>query len=71
MGVVSSIILLDVVFSIDSIITALAIDSNPVIVLIGGMIGILAMRFVAQLMINLLDKVPELLYTAYLLIWYY
>ena len=68
MGVVSSIILLDVVFSIDSIITALAIDSNPVIVLIGGMIGILAMRFVAQLMINLLDKVPELLYTAYLLI---
>lgn len=68
MDVVSSIILLDVVFSIDSIITALAIDSNPVIVLIGGMIGILAMRFVAQLMINLLDKVPELLYTAYLLI---
>lgn len=67
-GTVAAIVLLDFVFSIDSILTALAIDNNPVIVLIGGMIGILAMRFVAQMMIVLLTKVPELLYMAYVLI---
>ncbi|WP_082603286.1 TerC family protein [Lacticaseibacillus nasuensis] len=65
---VVAIVLLDFVFSIDSILTALAIDDNPVIVLIGGFIGILAMRFVAQGMIVLLAKVPELLYMAYVLI---
>ncbi|WP_225046517.1 TerC family protein [Lacticaseibacillus kribbianus] len=67
-GTVAAIILLDIVFSIDSILTALAIDSNPVIVLIGGCIGILAMRFVASAMIVLLDKIPELLTMAYILI---
>jgi YkoY family integral membrane protein len=67
-GTVAAIVLLDFVFSIDSILTALAIDNNPVIVLIGGMIGILAMRFVAQMMIVLLAKIPELLYMAYVLI---
>ena len=64
----AAIVFLDFVFSIDSILTALAIDNNPVIVLIGGMIGILAMRFVASGMIVLLAKVPELLYMAYVLI---
>lgn len=67
-GTVAAIVLLDIVFSIDSILTALAIDDNPVIVLIGGMIGILAMRFVAQMMIVLIAKVPEILYMAYVLI---
>ncbi|MCI1985091.1 MAG: hypothetical protein LKJ69_01265 [Lactobacillus sp.] len=67
-GTVAAIVLLDVVFSIDSILTALALDNNPVIVLLGGMIGILAMRFVAQMMIALLDRIPELLTMAYVLI---
>ncbi|KRL44651.1 MULTISPECIES: TerC family protein [Lactobacillaceae] len=67
-GTVAAIVLLDCVFSIDSILTALALDNNPVIVLLGGMIGILAMRFVAQGMIVLLAKIPELLYMAYVLI---
>lgn len=67
-GTVATIELLDVVFSIDSILTALAIDNNPVIVLLGGAIGILAMRLVAQVMITLIAKVPELLYMAYVLI---
>ncbi|MCC3163907.1 MULTISPECIES: TerC family protein [Lactiplantibacillus] len=65
---VSAIIFLDFVFSIDSILTALALDNNPVIVLLGGMIGILAMRFVASMMIVLLEKIPELLVMAYVLI---
>ncbi|VDG22803.1 TerC family protein [Lactiplantibacillus mudanjiangensis] len=67
-GTVATIILLDIVFSIDSILTALALDNNPVIVLLGGLIGILAMRFVAQAMIVLLAKIPELLFMAYVLI---
>ena len=67
-GTVASIELLDIVFSIDSILTALALDNNPVIVLLGGMIGILAMRLVAQVMITLIARVPELLYMAYVLI---
>lgn len=67
-GTVAAIVLLDMVFSIDSILTALAIDDNPVIVLLGGMIGILAMRFVAQMMIVLIARIPELLYMAYILI---
>nr|WP_125649540.1 TerC family protein [Lapidilactobacillus gannanensis] len=67
-GTVAAIVLLDMVFSIDSILTALAIDDNPVIVLLGGLIGILAMRFVAQMMIVLIAKIPELLYMAYVLI---
>jgi YkoY family integral membrane protein len=67
-GTVATIELLDIVFSIDSILTALAIDDNPVVVLLGGMIGILAMRLVAQLMITLIAKIPELLYMAYVLI---
>lgn len=65
---IAAIIFLDFVFSIDSILTALALDDNPVIVLLGGMIGILAMRFVASMMIVLLEKVPELLIMAYVLI---
>ncbi|MFD1485428.1 TerC family protein [Lacticaseibacillus baoqingensis] len=67
-GTVAAIVLLDIVFSIDSILTALALDNNPVIVLLGGMIGILAMRFVAQMMIALLARIPELLTMAYVLI---
>lgn len=67
-GTVAAITLLDMVFSIDSILTALAVDDNPVIVLLGGLIGILAMRFVAQMMIVLIAKIPEILYMAYVLI---
>nr|WP_056956400.1 TerC family protein [Lacticaseibacillus pantheris]KRL86758.1 hypothetical protein FC50_GL000402 [Lacticaseibacillus pantheris DSM 15945 = JCM 12539 = NBRC 106106] len=67
-GTVATVELMDIVFSVDSILTALAIDNNPVIVLLGGCIGILAMRFVAQVMIGLIARVPELLYMAYVLI---
>lgn len=65
---VAQIELLDIVFSVDSVLAALAMANNPVIVLIGGCLGILAMRFVAQLMINLLNRIPELQTMAYALI---
>lgn len=65
---VVSIEAMDIVFSIDSVLAALAVSSNPVVVLIGGMIGILAMRGVAEIIIKLMDLIPELQPMAYVLI---
>ncbi|HIW88842.1 MAG TPA: TerC family protein [Candidatus Ligilactobacillus excrementipullorum] len=67
-SVVLSIEAMDIVFSIDSILASLAISPNPVIVLIGGLIGILAMRGVAEVIMRLLEIVPELEVVAYGLI---
>lgn len=66
--VILQIELMDIMFSVDSILSALAISSNPVIVLLGGLIGILCMRGISSLMIRLMRKVPELEKFAYLII---
>ncbi len=65
---VVSIEAMDIVFSIDSVLAALAVSDNPVVVLIGGMIGILCMRGVAEIIIKLMDIIPELQPMAYVLI---
>ncbi|MBU9790004.1 TerC family protein [Lentilactobacillus sp. G22-6] len=67
-SVVIQIEFMDVVFSIDSVLASLAISPNPVIVLIGGMIGILAMRGVAEVIMKLMAIIPELQPMAYILI---
>ena len=67
-SVVISIELMDIVFSIDSILASLAISPNPVIVLIGGLIGILCMRGIAEVIMRLIDIVSELEVMAYFLI---
>lgn len=59
---------MDIVFSIDSVLAALAMSNNPVVVLIGGMIGILCMRGVAEIIIKLMKIIPELQTMAYILI---
>ncbi|QNQ81055.1 TerC family protein [Lactobacillus sp. PV034] len=59
---------MDIVFSIDSVLAALAMSNNPVVVLIGGMIGILCMRGVAEVIIKLMKIIPELQTMAYILI---
>ncbi|KRN27897.1 integral membrane TerC family protein [Lactobacillus selangorensis] len=66
--VVISIEAMDIVFSLDSVLASLAISNNPVVVLIGGMIGILCMRGVAEVIIKLMQKIPELETMAYILI---
>ena len=43
-------------------------SSNPVIVLIGGCLGIFAMRLVAQVITTFIDRVPELETAAYILV---
>ncbi|MFC2694587.1 MAG: TerC family protein [Lactobacillus sp.] len=65
---VISIEAMDIVFSIDSVLASLAVSSNPVVVLIGGMIGILCMRGVAEIIIKLMEIIPELQTMAYVLI---
>lgn len=67
-SVVIQIELMDIIFSIDSVLASLAISPNPVIVLIGGMIGILAMRGIAEMIMRLMKIVPELEPMAYGLI---
>ncbi|BAP86477.1 membrane protein [Paucilactobacillus hokkaidonensis JCM 18461] len=67
-SVVIQIELMDIVFSVDSVLASLAISSNPVIVLIGGLIGILGMRGVAEVIMRLMHKIPELEPMAYILI---
>lgn len=67
-SVVLQIEMMDIIFSIDSVLASLAISSNPVIVLMGGMIGILAMRGVAEVIMKLMRRIPELEPMAYVLI---
>lgn len=66
--VVIQIEFMDIVFSVDSVLASLAISSNPVIVLIGGLIGILAMRGIAEVIMKMMQKIPELETMAYVLI---
>lgn len=65
---VISVELMDLAFSVDSILTALAVSEEVWVILLGGMIGILLMRGVATFFIALMDRVPELEITAYILI---
>ena len=65
---VLSVELLDLAFSVDSILAALAISEKVWILLLGGMLGILMMRTVAKMFVTLIEKIPELENTAYILI---
>ncbi|MCT3327722.1 TerC family protein [Lactiplantibacillus pentosus] len=67
-SVVLQIEMMGIIFSIDSVLASLAISDNPVIVLIGGMIGIACMRGIAEVIMRLMRKIPELETMAYCLI---
>lgn len=60
--------LMDIVFSIDSILASVAVSSSFFVVLIGGLLGIVMMRFASTIFIKLIDKNPGLENTAYHLI---
>lgn len=65
---VVSVELMDIAFSVDSVLAAFGISDVVGILLLGGMLGILMMRGIAQVFTKLMDKVPQLEYTAYILI---
>ncbi len=52
--------LTDIVFSVDSIAAAVALSSKLWVLILGGLLGILAMRFAAGLFVDLLAKFPKL-----------
>ncbi len=57
---VISIELMDLAFSLDNVFAAVAFSKNILIILAGVFIGILAMRFVAQAFVKLMEKYPFL-----------
>ena len=77
-GTVASVTMADIAFSIDSIFAAVAMaDDFPVrfgdtgklfIVLTGGVLGIITMRFVVRYFVSMLDRFPGLAEGAYVLV---
>ncbi len=52
--------LTDIVFSVDSIAAAVALSDKLWVLILGGILGILAMRFAAQGFVTLLERFPRL-----------
>lgn len=67
-GVVVTVELMDISFSVDSILAAFAMSDKVWVLFLGGMLGILMMRGVAQIFIKLLERYPSLESAAYVLI---
>lgn len=60
--------LMDIAFSLDSILAAVAMSNNIYIVWLGGILGIVTMRFVAGVFLKLLDRFHGLETSAYLIV---
>ena len=67
-GTVASVELMDIAFSVDSVLAAFGISDQVWILLLGGMLGVLMMRGVAGVFLKLIDRIPELETSAYVLI---
>ncbi|KOS71568.1 membrane protein [Lysinibacillus contaminans] len=65
---VISVELMDIAFSVDSILAAFAISDQVWVLLLGGMLGIIMMRTIAGVFLTLIERVPELETTAFILI---
>jgi YkoY family integral membrane protein len=67
-GTVAAVELMDIAFSVDSVLAAFGVSQEIWVLLLGGMLGVLMMRGVAGVFLKLIDKVPELETSAYVLI---
>lgn len=67
--VVVAVELADIAFSVDSIAAALAFSNKLAVIFIGGCLGILAMRFVANWFLTLIHRYPVLEKTAFLIVF--
>ena len=67
-SIVISVELMDLAFSVDSILAALALSDKFWVLLVGGVLGIVMMRGVAGAFQKLIDRVPEMEHTAFILI---
>jgi YkoY family integral membrane protein len=67
-GTVAAVELTDIAFSVDSILAAVAMSDRLWVLYLGGVLGIVAMRFVAGGFLRLLDMFPRLETAAYALV---
>ncbi|TRZ37811.1 DUF475 domain-containing protein [Niallia circulans] len=67
-GTVIAVEMMDIAFSVDSVLAAFGVSNQVWVLLVGGMLGVLMMRGVAGVFLKLIDRVPELEGTAYILI---
>jgi tellurite resistance protein TerC len=66
--IVLSVELMDLVFSLDNVVAAVALSSHMAVVLLGVALGILTMRFAAGLFASLIQREPCLEPAAYVLV---
>jgi predicted tellurium resistance membrane protein TerC len=59
---------MDIAFSVDSVLAAFGVSNKVWILFVGGILGVLMMRGVAGIFLTLIDRIPELETTAYILI---
>lgn len=67
-GTIFLVEMMDIAFSIDSVLAAFAVSNQVWVLFIGGLIGVLMMRGIAGVFLKLLDKIPELEAGAFLVI---
>lgn len=60
--------MMDIAFSMDSVLAAFGVSDQVWVLYMGGILGIAMMRGVAQIFLVLIDRYPELETTAYVLI---
>ena len=60
--------IMDIAFSVDSVLAAFGVSDQVWVLFLGGIIGVLMMRGVAQVFLKLIDKIPELEKAAFILI---
>ena len=65
-SVVATLALTDLAFSLDSVAAAVAVSDNLVVVMIGGVIGVIALRLTAELFIRWLERYKHLETAGYL-----
>lgn len=58
--------LTDIAFSVDSITAAVAFSNKAWVVIVGGILGIITMRYVAEVFIRWIDEYPRLETSAFL-----
>ncbi len=61
--------LTDIAFAVDSILTAVALTKKVSVVIAGGILGLVLMRYAASVFVRLLEKYPRFEPTAYLLVF--
>ncbi|MNI49781.1 Inner membrane protein alx [compost metagenome] len=60
--------IMDIAFSIDSVLAAFGVSEEVWVLFLGGLLGVLMMRGVAQVFLKLIDAIPELERTAFFMI---